>query len=123
MREEEAGLGVEPAVEEGVGGANLLRNPLHPALQRDLQGRVGRIGDHAKGAEQGQVIAAFDLAKGHPARRLLADNDLIADPAAEDELIVRRALMERPDEVEILIRFRRDSWREEQMVRTTDPPA
>ena len=39
-----------------------------------------------EGAEQGQVIAAFDLAKGHPARRVLADNDLGGD----DELIVRR---------------------------------
>jgi DNA repair protein RecN (Recombination protein N) len=43
-----------------------------------------------EGAEQGQVIAAFELANNHPARRLLADNDLIADPAAQDELIVRR---------------------------------
>ena len=42
-----------------------------------------------EGAEQGQVIAAFELAEDHPARRLLADNDLIAG-AAEDELIVRR---------------------------------
>ena len=39
-----------------------------------------------EGAEQGQVIAVFDLAKGHPARRVLADNDLGGD----DELIVRR---------------------------------
>ena len=40
------------------------------------------------GAEQGQVIAAFEVAKGHPARRVLAANDLVAD--ADDELIVRR---------------------------------
>src|SRR5271165_2309142 len=39
-----------------------------------------------EGTEQGQVIAAFDIAKDHPARRLLADNDL----DDEDELIVRR---------------------------------
>src|SRR6202043_2269586 len=39
-----------------------------------------------EGAEQGQVIAAFDIAKDHPASRVLAENDL----AAEDELIVRR---------------------------------
>ncbi len=39
-----------------------------------------------EGAEQGQVIAAFDIAKGHPARRILAENDL----AAEDQVIVRR---------------------------------
>ncbi len=43
-----------------------------------------------EGAEQGQVIAAFDVAKDHPARRVLADNDLGADVGAEDELIVRR---------------------------------
>ena len=39
-----------------------------------------------EGAEQGQVTAAFDVAKEHPARRVLADNDL----GGEDELIVRR---------------------------------
>src|ERR1700736_2404037 len=54
---------------------------------------LGARGDTAlvrEGAEQGQVTAAFDVAKAHPARRLLAENDLIADPSAEDELIVRR---------------------------------
>ena len=40
------------------------------------------------GAEQGQVTAAFEVAKGHPARRVLAANDLVAD--VDDELIVRR---------------------------------
>jgi DNA repair protein RecN (Recombination protein N) len=40
------------------------------------------------GAQQGQVMAAFEVAKGHPARRVLAANDLVAD--ADDELIVRR---------------------------------
>ena len=39
-----------------------------------------------EGAEQGQVIAAFDLATSHPARGVLAANEL----AGEDELIVRR---------------------------------
>jgi DNA repair protein RecN (Recombination protein N) len=39
-----------------------------------------------EGAEQGQVIAAFELARGHLARRVLADNDL----GAGDELVVRR---------------------------------
>jgi DNA repair protein RecN (Recombination protein N) len=38
------------------------------------------------GAEQGQVTAAFELAADHPARRVLAENDL----GTEDELIVRR---------------------------------
>ena len=51
--------------------------------------RSVRRGDAAlvrEGAEQGQVIAAFDLAKSHPARRVLVDNDLGGD----DDLIVRR---------------------------------
>jgi DNA repair protein RecN (Recombination protein N) len=43
-----------------------------------------------EGAEQGQVTAAFEVAQEHPARRLLAENGLIAEAAAEDELIVRR---------------------------------
>jgi DNA repair protein RecN (Recombination protein N) len=43
-----------------------------------------------QGAEQGQVTAAFDIGKDHPARRVLAENDLVAGPGAEDELIVRR---------------------------------
>ena len=51
---------------------------------------LGARGDTAmvrEGAEHGQVIAAFDLAKDHPARRLLAENDLGGD---DDALIVRR---------------------------------
>jgi DNA repair protein RecN (Recombination protein N) len=50
---------------------------------------LGARGDAAlvrHGAEQGQVTAAFEIAHDHPARRLLADNDL----GGEDELIVRR---------------------------------
>jgi DNA repair protein RecN (Recombination protein N) len=38
------------------------------------------------GAELGQVTAAFELAANHPARRVLAENDLGGD----DELVVRR---------------------------------
>src|SRR5258708_11502664 len=50
---------------------------------------LGARGDTAmvrEGAEHGQVIAAFDLAQDHPARRLLAEKDL----DGEDQLIVRR---------------------------------
>ena len=39
-----------------------------------------------QGAEQGQVTAAFDVAIDHPARAILAANDI----PAEDELILRR---------------------------------
>jgi len=50
---------------------------------------LGARGDAAlvrQGAEQGQVTAAFELPAGHPARALMAANDI----AAEDELILRR---------------------------------
>jgi DNA repair protein RecN (Recombination protein N) len=50
---------------------------------------LGARGDQTlvrQGAEQGQVIAAFEVAPKHPARALLKDNDI----AAEDELILRR---------------------------------
>ena len=50
---------------------------------------LGARGDAAlvrQGAEQGQVTAAFDLPRAHPARALMAENDI----AAEDELILRR---------------------------------
>jgi len=39
-----------------------------------------------QGVEQGQVTAAFELEKKHPAFAVLADNDIVA----EDELILRR---------------------------------
>ncbi len=50
---------------------------------------LGARGDASlvrEGAEQGQVTASFDVPAGHPARDLLAANDI----AAEDELILRR---------------------------------
>jgi DNA repair protein RecN (Recombination protein N) len=50
---------------------------------------LGARGDASlvrQGAEQGQVTASFDVPAGHPARDLLAANDI----AAEDELILRR---------------------------------
>ncbi len=50
---------------------------------------LGGRGDQAlvrNGAEQGQVIAVFEVAARHPARALLKANDI----AAEDDLILRR---------------------------------
>src|SRR5258705_9285846 len=50
---------------------------------------LGARGDVAlvrHGAEQGQVTAAFELPAAHPARALMAANDI----PAEDELILRR---------------------------------
>jgi DNA repair protein RecN (Recombination protein N) len=50
---------------------------------------LGARGDAAlvrHGQEQGQVIAAFELERNHPAQALLKDNEI----AVEDELILRR---------------------------------
>jgi DNA repair protein RecN (Recombination protein N) len=50
---------------------------------------LGGRGDQSlvrQGVEQGQVTAVFDVARDHPARALLAADDI----AAEDELILRR---------------------------------
>jgi len=53
---------------------------------------LGARGESAlvrQGAEHGQVIAAFEIGKDHPARRVLADNELDGE-SGEDALIVRR---------------------------------
>ncbi len=50
---------------------------------------LGSRGDASlvrQGVEQGQVVAAFEVAKNHPARSLLSENDI----DAESELILRR---------------------------------
>ncbi len=66
--------------ETGAGKSILL-----DSLALALGGR-GDAGLVRHGASQGQVTAVFDLAEDHPARRLLADNDI----EASGELIVRR---------------------------------
>jgi DNA repair protein RecN (Recombination protein N) len=66
--------------ETGAGKSILL-----DAFSLALGGR-GDAGLVRKGAEQGQVTAAFDVAPRHPARALLAENDI----APNDELILRR---------------------------------
>jgi len=51
---------------------------------------LGARGDQAlvrQGAEQGQVIASFEVKRNHPARAILKSNDITGD----DELILRRA--------------------------------
>ena len=79
------GTGLAALTGETGAGKSILLDAFALAL-----GARGEAALVREGAEQGQVIAAFEVAKSHPARRLLADNDLIAGPAAEDELIVRR---------------------------------
>ncbi len=75
------GSGLAALTGETGAGKSILLDAFALAL-----GARGEAALVREGAEQGQVIAAFDVAAGHPARRVLADNDL----GAEDELIVRR---------------------------------
>jgi DNA repair protein RecN (Recombination protein N) len=62
-------------------GKSILLDALTLAL-----GARGDAGLVREGAEQGQVTAAFDVPKNHPARAVLAANDIPAD----EDLILRR---------------------------------
>ena len=75
------GSGLAALTGETGAGKSILLDAFALAL-----GARGEAALVREGAEQGQVIAAFDLAKDHPGRLLLAENDLGGD----DELIVRR---------------------------------
>jgi len=75
------GAGLAALTGETGAGKSILLDAFALAL-----GARGEAALVREGAEQGQVIAVFELAKAHPARRLLAENNL----GAEDELIVRR---------------------------------
>ena len=75
------GAGLAVLTGETGAGKSILLDAFALAL-----GARGDTGLVREGAEQGSVIAAFDLGKDHPARRVLAANDI----GGEDELIVRR---------------------------------
>ncbi len=79
------GSGLAALTGETGAGKSILLDAFALAL-----GARGEAALVREGAEQGQVTAAFDVAKDHPARRLLVENDLVANLGAEDELIVRR---------------------------------
>jgi DNA repair protein RecN (Recombination protein N) len=79
------GSGLAALTGETGAGKSILLDAFALAL-----GARGEAALVREGAEQGQVIATFDVAKDHPARRVLADNDLAADSGGDDELIVRR---------------------------------
>jgi len=79
------GSGLAALTGETGAGKSILLDAFALAL-----GARGEAALVRQGAEQGQVTAAFDVGKDHPARRVLAENDLVADPGAMDELIVRR---------------------------------
>src|SRR5579862_181682 len=79
------GSGLAALTGETGAGKSILLDAFALAL-----GARGEAALVREGAEHGQVIAAFDVAKDHPARRVLADNELDGDRASEDELIVRR---------------------------------
>src|ERR1700688_925332 len=75
------GSGLAALTGETGAGKSILLDAFALAL-----GARGEAALVREGAEQGQVIAAFDIAKKHPARRVLAEHAL----SGEDELIVRR---------------------------------
>jgi DNA repair protein RecN (Recombination protein N) len=75
------GVGLAVLTGETGAGKSILLDAFALAL-----GARGEAALVREGAEHGQVIAAFDIAKDHPARLVLAANDL----SGEDELIVRR---------------------------------
>jgi len=79
------GSGLAALTGETGAGKSILLDAFALAL-----GARGEAALVRQGAEQGQVTAAFDVGKDHPARRVLAENDLVADPGTVDELIVRR---------------------------------
>jgi DNA repair protein RecN (Recombination protein N) len=75
------GCGLAVLTGETGAGKSILLDAF--ALALGARGDVALVRD---GAEQGQVIAAFEIGHDHPARALLADNGL----SGEDELILRR---------------------------------
>jgi DNA repair protein RecN (Recombination protein N) len=75
------GSGLAALTGETGAGKSILLDAFALAL-----GARGEAALVRKGAEQGQVTAAFELGTDHPARRVLTENDL----GGEDELIVRR---------------------------------
>src|ERR1700746_2554252 len=77
----EFGSGLAVLTGETGAGKSILLDAF--ALALGARGDVALVRD---GAEQGQVIAAFEIGQDHPARTLLADNGL----NGEDELILRR---------------------------------
>ena len=79
------GTGLAALTGETGAGKSILLDAFALAL-----GARGEAALVREGAEQGQVTAVFDVDKDHPARRLLAENDLVPGLGAEDELIVRR---------------------------------
>jgi DNA repair protein RecN (Recombination protein N) len=80
------GSGLAALTGETGAGKSILLDAFALAL-----GARGEAALVREGAEQGQVTAAFDVGKDHPARRLLVENDLGADlHGDDDELIVRR---------------------------------
>jgi DNA repair protein RecN (Recombination protein N) len=79
------GTGLAALTGETGAGKSILLDAFALAL-----GARGEAALVREGAEQGQVIAAFDVAKDHPARRVLAENDLGDGAGSDDGLIVRR---------------------------------
>ena len=123
------GSGLAALTGETGAGKSILLDAFALAL-----GARGEAALVREGAEQGQVIATFEIAKDHPARRVLAENDL----GTEDDVIVRRVqfadgrtrafVNDQPVSVQILARARRGAGgnprpaRRPGLCRSLDPP-
>lgn len=79
----EFGAGLSVLTGETGAGKSILLDALGLAL-----GARGEAGLVRRGAEKATVTAAFDIPAKHPARRLLADNEI----ASEETLVLKRVL-------------------------------
>ncbi len=85
---EQAELGFGPGLNVLTGETGAGKTILLDALGLAAGGRSGVRASVRPGAGQGGAAAIFELAKNHPARRLLADSGF----EIEDELVLRRTI-------------------------------
>ncbi len=83
----EFGAGLSVLTGETGAGKSILLDALGLAL-----GARGEAGLVRRGAEKASVTAAFDIPAKHPARQLLADNEIAPSGDGEDTLVLKRVL-------------------------------
>ena len=83
----EFGAGLSVLTGETGAGKSILLDALGLAL-----GARGEAGLVRRGAEKATVTAAFDIPAKHPARKLLADNEIAPSGDGEDTLVLKRVL-------------------------------
>jgi DNA repair protein RecN (Recombination protein N) len=83
----EFGAGLSVLTGETGAGKSILLDALGLAL-----GARGEAGLVRRGAEKASVTAAFDIPAKHPARKLLAENEIAPSGDGEDTLVLKRVL-------------------------------